>query len=927
MPIIQIFYYIFLMPLQMLFEAVYNIAYHLIGNPGITIIAFSLVMNLLVLPLYKRADALQEEERKIEAKLSKGVQHIKKTFRGDEQMMMLQTYYRQNNYKPSYALRGAASLLLEIPFFIVAYRFLSNLSMLQGCHFGPITDLGKPDGLLTIFGITINLLPIIMTAINCISTYIFTKGYTPKTKIQLYAMAAFFLVFLYNSPSGLVFYWTLNNIFSLVKTIFYKLKNPKRILAILVAVFGVGFIALGLTLGARKTIKWVIFLCAIGVLMLLGSLWWLLRSKVGKDKGSIKILKEHISTPKIFFAGAAFMALLTGLAIPSAVIAASPQEFIVQGQLSNPLIYLEASILLSVGTFILWFGIFYFLADTSGRSYLELGIWVLCGISVANYMFFGRNLGLISDMLQYEKGMSFTYKQQLLNIAVLLGIIIIMWLFYRSLKKRVFDILIIASLALCTMGVFNAVKIQRSVSQVSATEDVGDKPLHALSRNGKNVIVLMLDRAIGEYIPYIMNEKPELKEKLDGFTYYSNTISFAPSTSLGSPALFGGYEYTTVEMNKRDNEKLVSKHNEALKLMPVVFSENDYKVTVCQPPVANYNWVPDLSIYDDYPDIKAYNVIGNYSKDDANRIIEGNKRNFFALGITKIAPLFTQTILYQDGRYNCSTQVGTLKGMTQTVTDNLHANGLNAVFLNNYNVLKKLPTIITTTDDSENTFLIMVNEITHRDCLLQLPEYTPSEVVDNTAYEDQLKNGYTINNQTLKMENAEQIKQYHVFMAGMLKLGEWFDYLRKEGVYDNTRIIIVADHGRNMGQIKEATIDVGAENLFDTEAFRPLLMVKNFNQTGFTTSDEFMTNADTPTLAFKDLIDNPINPFTNKKIDNSEKTAHDQYILADSKQDLAVNRERTTFLPGTWYAVHGDTWDANNWRLVSENSTLPNENN
>ena len=46
-------------------------------------------------------------------------------------------------------------------------------------------------------------------------------------------MAGLFLVLLYDSPSGLVFYWTLNNLFSLVKNIFYKLKNPKLVLSIL----------------------------------------------------------------------------------------------------------------------------------------------------------------------------------------------------------------------------------------------------------------------------------------------------------------------------------------------------------------------------------------------------------------------------------------------------------------------------------------------------------------------------------------------------------------------------------------------------------------------------------------------------------------------------------------------------------------------
>ena len=37
---------------------------------------------------------------------------------------------------------------------------------------------------------------------------------------------------LYKSPAGLVLYWTMNNILSLVKNVFYKLKNPIKVLYI-----------------------------------------------------------------------------------------------------------------------------------------------------------------------------------------------------------------------------------------------------------------------------------------------------------------------------------------------------------------------------------------------------------------------------------------------------------------------------------------------------------------------------------------------------------------------------------------------------------------------------------------------------------------------------------------------------------------------
>ena len=119
----DILYSVLIQPLQIVFEIIYGMAFDIYNSHVLSILALSVAMNFLVLPLYRRADAMQDEEREIEAKLSAGVEHIKKTFKGDEKMMMLQTYYRQNNYKPIYALKGATSLLLQIPFFIASYDF------------------------------------------------------------------------------------------------------------------------------------------------------------------------------------------------------------------------------------------------------------------------------------------------------------------------------------------------------------------------------------------------------------------------------------------------------------------------------------------------------------------------------------------------------------------------------------------------------------------------------------------------------------------------------------------------------------------------------------------------------------------------------------------------------------------------------------
>ena len=405
-------------PLQLLFEVVFVMANRVVGDPGLAIIALSLAMNFLVLPLYRRADAMQEEERETELRLHKGVAHIKKTFRGDERMMMLQTYYRQNNYKPTYVLKGATSLFLEIPFFIAAYAFLSNLELLHGVSFGPIRDLGAPDGLLTVAGVTVNVLPFLMTAINLVSCVIFTKGSLPKTKVQLYTMVLFFLVFLYTSPAGLVFYWTLNNLFSLVKTIFYKLRHAHIILGVLFSLAGIAAAVYGLFFYGQPTPRRLVFFIAAALVLQLPLLAVLCKGKVRLPEK----LRGAQPSKKLFVSGCVFLAVLTGLLIPSAVIHASPQEFVNMTSFLHPAWYIVSALCFAVGTFVIWFGIFYSLAKPSVKALLDQCVWALCGIALVDYMFFGRSLGNLSAGLVFDNGLQFTTGQMLVNLAVVLAV-------------------------------------------------------------------------------------------------------------------------------------------------------------------------------------------------------------------------------------------------------------------------------------------------------------------------------------------------------------------------------------------------------------------------------------------------------------------------------------------------------------------------
>lgn len=249
------------------------------------------------------------------------------------------------------------------------------------------------------------------------------------------------------------------------------------------------------------------------------------------------------------------------------------------------------------------------------------------------------------------------------------------------------------------------------------------------------------------------------------------------------------------------------------------------------------------------------------------------------------------------------------------------SDGMGYAFMAPYKVLDNFTGMTQITQEETDTFLLLVNETTHDPMLLQEPEYVPAAHVDNTAYAASYAQRFTVDGRTLEMDEPIDITHYHANMATMLQLGKWFDYLRANGVYDNTRIIVVSDHGRPLAQLPELLI--GSENgqTVDVEEFFPLLMVKDFNSKGFTTSDVFMTNADVPTLATQNLILDPVNPFTGNLISSDEKTAHDQYILMSNEFSVDTNNG-TTFLPGTWASVRDNLWDSANWTFCFREEVL-----
>lgn len=103
----HILYSIIIYPITFLIEIILQFGEKLFNNTVISILGVSTAVSLFCLPLYIIAERWQQKERAQIAKLKPKVDKIKEVFKGDEQYMILATFYKQNHYHPFYAFRNS----------------------------------------------------------------------------------------------------------------------------------------------------------------------------------------------------------------------------------------------------------------------------------------------------------------------------------------------------------------------------------------------------------------------------------------------------------------------------------------------------------------------------------------------------------------------------------------------------------------------------------------------------------------------------------------------------------------------------------------------------------------------------------------------------------------------------------------------------
>lgn len=921
------FHNLIIFPLTQVLEFFYEFIFEATGNEFIAIIALSFVVTLCTLPLYMVAENWQETERNLQKRLKPGIKRIKKAFKGDEQYMILNTFYKQNNYSPIMALRSSLTLLIQIPFFLAAYHFISELGSLKGVSFWFLKDLASPDSIVKIGTFTLNILPITMTIINCISGAIYSSGHPVREKVQIYAMASIFLLVLYNSPSALVVYWTMNNILSLTKNIFYKIKNPKKVLYIILCIFSFICLIAPFTVlkNSKDTFKKAIFFFAI---ILPALPFAIIKLSDLIDKNFQVLDKDKKLRNCLFFSSAISLAILAGLLIPSTIIESEPNNYCYVDGYSSPFIFLRTVFFQSAGVFLFWGGLFYLLFSDKIKKILTIFFLIASLSAFCNSFLFGGQYGPIEPWLEFMQPQNFTppLPQIFLNLLCLVSltfvVIFSLTKFSRALKTAGFILIF----SMVVFSARNSAIIQREFSKLSVPSYTDNlEPIFHLSKTNKNVLVLMQDRCFSPFFPYIFEELPSLEEKLDGFVFYPNTISFGKLTMVGTPGLFGGYDYTPYRINERALEEpektLQDKHNEAMLTLPLIFTSNGYRAEVANLPYENYLEQPESNMYlknknlqkqgfevETHTDPSKTSYIVKYKRHEPIRhnhtlatytnywyakhdmkaepyISSQIFRNFIWFSLFKMVPPFLRGGIYHRDYW-----------LAYNKWDD------SARFIDNYSVIDYLPEL-TKIDEEKGTLILLDNEATHEPVLLQAPNYDFRKTTELT----------NLGNSPLKNN-----PQFSTMCGIFLRLSEFFDYLKENDVYDNTKIIIVSDHGMYFDD--EDLLNLNSEGLpFQRCNYLATLLVKDFNSRGrIKTENTFMTNADTPYLATKDVIENAIHPFTGKKLEVKDKNSYSILSTSPAQSTRIRHQKKFDVADNQWYTVKDDVYDKKNWSQLKK---------
>lgn len=177
----------------------------LVGNWGWAIVLLTIVIKTIFFPLQAASYRSMARMKKVTPKLMA----LREKF-GDDRVKLnaaMMELYKTEKINP---LGGCLPIVVQIPVFIALYWvLLASVEMRDAPWIGWIRDLAAPDPFY--------VLPLVMAATMIIQTRLNPTPPDPMQARMMQIMPIVFSVMFFFFPAGLVLYWLVNNIYSIVQ--------------------------------------------------------------------------------------------------------------------------------------------------------------------------------------------------------------------------------------------------------------------------------------------------------------------------------------------------------------------------------------------------------------------------------------------------------------------------------------------------------------------------------------------------------------------------------------------------------------------------------------------------------------------------------------------------------------------------------------
>jgi YidC/Oxa1 family membrane protein insertase len=185
----------------------------LVSNWGLAIILLTMIVKLCLWPLTtaqvrtsKKMTAIQEPLKAIKEKYKNNPGKVQ------AETMKLFKHYRVN------PAAGCLPIFIQIPIFFGLYFMLRTSSELRFAHFLWIKDLSLADTIAHIGSFPVNILPLVMCVTMALQMHMTPMPSTDGSQKMVFKlMPVIFLFCCYSFPSGLVLYWTVQNILTILQ--------------------------------------------------------------------------------------------------------------------------------------------------------------------------------------------------------------------------------------------------------------------------------------------------------------------------------------------------------------------------------------------------------------------------------------------------------------------------------------------------------------------------------------------------------------------------------------------------------------------------------------------------------------------------------------------------------------------------------------